>query len=789
MNKESGTPSLSARAAEALVEQCYGLELQVVGELPSYMDQNFRLRVAGAELGKESGEGEKSYLLKISNLRVPRQDLEAQNEALGFLHRREIDVLVPRVVPGLDGRGLSRVETEQGAFDVRLLTWVPGQLLSRAEPLSVELLQSLGDLVARCDLSLFGFDHPTVPRDLIWDPAQATRVRELLPLIEDPNKRELAGSFLLEHETRVAPRLGRLRRSVIHGDPNPLNVLMADSADGPRAEGLIDFGDLMKTATVCDLAIATAYAMMGQEDPLEAAGRVVAGYHRILPLTSEEVEVLHGLICSRLVVSVAMAAKEKKSRADAAYVTSSEAPAWELLERLAGESSEEVAARFRAAIGCSPRSPTAKLSRSEILEARDRHAGANLSLSYTEPLEIVRGSMQYLYDRQGRAYLDLVNNVCHVGHCHPRVVAAAQRQMAVLNTNTRYLHDQLARYTHRLSATLPEPLEVCFLVCSGSEANDLALRLARAYTGSSDVICIDGAYHGHTNALIDISPYKFSGPGGNGLAEHVQVVPMPDGYRGLYRREGPNWSAPYVEHVAEAAASCRRRHGLAAFFAEALLGCGGQLELPAGFLEGAFRLVRDAGGVCVSDEVQIGFGRMGDHFWGFETQGVVPDIVTLGKPIGNGHPMAAVVTRREIAEAFANGMEYFNTFGGNPVSCAVGLAVLDVIEDEGLQERAKILGKRFKVGLDELSSRHQLIGEIRGRGLFLGVELVRDRETLEPAAPEAKAVIEEMKSRGILLSVDGPLHNVLKIKPPMVLTEQDIDRTLESLDRVLLAVG
>ena len=429
-----------------------------------------------------------------------------------------------------------------------------------------------------------------------------------------------------------------------------------------------------------------------------------------------------------------------------------------------------------------PRSPTS----AGIIAARQHRIGPSLSVSYRRPLHIVRGWMQHLYDAEGRAYLDLVNNVAHVGHCHPRVVRALRRQAGVLNTNTRYLHEGLVEYAQRLTQLLPEPLRVCFFVCSGTEANELALRLARAHTGRRDVVVIDHAYHGNTNALIELSPYKFNGPGGAGAPPHVHVVPMPDPYRGPYRGRTVESGRQYAAHVRETVQRLEREgRPAAAFFAEPILSCGGQIEPPERYLAEAFRHVREAGGVCVADEVQVGFGRVGTHVWGFETQDAVPDIVTLGKPIGNGHPLGAVVTTSEIAASFANGMEYFNTFGGNPVSCAVGLAVLDVIQDEGLQERALHVGGRLAGGLCELMRRHHVIGDVRGRGLFLGVELVFDRATLEPAPRHAAYVIERMRERGILLSTDGPLHNVLKIKPPLVLTESDVDRVLETLDAVL----
>ena len=426
------------------------------------------------------------------------------------------------------------------------------------------------------------------------------------------------------------------------------------------------------------------------------------------------------------------------------------------------------------------------MSADDILALRRRHLGGSLRLSYRRPLHIVRGERQFLYDEEGRAYLDCVNNVCHVGHGHPRVVEAACRQMAVLNTNTRYLHENIVEYADRLCGTFPEPLEVCFFVCSGSEANELALRLARVATGRHDVVVLDGAYHGNTGGTVELSPYKFAGPGGAGRPEHVHVAPAPDPYRGPFRRSDPKSGELYAEGVAEqlAAASSRDRPA-AAFFAESVPGCAGQIVPPEGFLASAFEHARAAGAVAVADEVQVGFGRAGTHWWGFEVQEALPDIVTLGKPIGNGHPMGAVVTTREIADAFDNGMEYFNTFGGNPVSCAIGLAVLDVIEDEGLMENARKVGARFRDGLGELAGTCPIIGDVRGLGLFIGAELVLDADALTPASEPAARIVNEMRERGILLSTDGPFANVIKIKPPLVFTAEDADRVVNELEAVM----
>ena len=423
-------------------------------------------------------------------------------------------------------------------------------------------------------------------------------------------------------------------------------------------------------------------------------------------------------------------------------------------------------------------------------EKRRAVLGASLSLSYADPIHVVRGIGAYLYDDTGRRYLDTVNNVPHVGHGNPRVAEAIARQSRVLNTNTRYLHTGIVALAEELLARFPASLEVVFPVSSGSEANELALRMARRHTGADGVVCLEGGYHGNTGGLVEISHYKFAGPGGAGPSDRVVAAAMPDAYRGRFRRRGGGRDEKLgVRYAREVAGAVRllgdRGHGAAAFVAEPILSCGGQIEPPPGYLKAAYGHVREAGGVCVADEVQVGFGRVGDAFWGFELQGVVPDIVTLGKPMGNGHPVAAVVTTREIADSFANGMEYFSTFGGNPVSCAAARAVLAEIDGRGLVEHARTAGAGLLEGLRELAARHAPVGDVRGRGLFLGIEIVRDRESREPFPEACAYIVNRARAMGVLLSVDGPDHNVLKVKPPMVFSEDDGALLVETLDEIL----
>jgi len=418
------------------------------------------------------------------------------------------------------------------------------------------------------------------------------------------------------------------------------------------------------------------------------------------------------------------------------------------------------------------------MTNDEILAARQRFVGGNVSVGYRRPLQVVRGAMQYLFDEAGRRYIDAYNNVPHVGHCHPRVVDAATRQISALSTNTRYLDEHLARFAERLAGTLPEPLRICYFVNSGSEANELALRLARAHTRQRDLIVLDAAYHGNTTTLIDISPYKFNGPGGNGKPPWVHVVPVPDRYRGDFRG-----AADYADAVGQAIDELRADGaGLCGFIAESCPSVGGQIMFPPGYLAAVYRHVRDAGGVSIADEVQTAYGRIGTHCYAFEEQGVVPDIVVLGKPIGNGYPLGAVVTTPEIAASFDNGMEFFSTFGGSTVSCAVGLAVLDVVRDERLQAHARAVGDHLLGRLRSLPERSALVGDVRGSGLFIGVELVRDRGTREPAGAEASDVVNRLREEGILIGPDGPHHNVLKIRPPMPFSIEDADVVASALE-------
>ena len=421
-------------------------------------------------------------------------------------------------------------------------------------------------------------------------------------------------------------------------------------------------------------------------------------------------------------------------------------------------------------------------SNEELIGYRKQHLGKSMSLQYKKPLKIVRGEGVYLLDELGRKYLDTVNNVAHVGHENPRVIKAGHKQTAILNTNSRYLHENINLLAKKILATLPPELSVVHFVNSGSEANELAIRMAKTVTGKEDVIASQVGYHGNTNICVDISSYKFDGKGGKGAPDHTHIFPLPDAFRGKYR--GKNTGEKYAEEVQQCIDKIHQKGlGVSALIVEPIISCGGQIELPEGFLSRAYAAVRKAGGLCISDEVQVGCGRLGNSFWGFQLHNVLPDIITIGKPIGNGHPLAAVVCTESVANSFANGMEFFNTFGGNPVSCAIGTAVLQTVKKEKLQENALEVGTFLKEQLLNLAKDFPIIGDVRGQGFFLGIELVDAQK--KPLPKQTDYLINRMKAHGILMSSDGLDHNVLKIKPPLVFSKENAQQLLWYLRKIL----
>ena len=420
-------------------------------------------------------------------------------------------------------------------------------------------------------------------------------------------------------------------------------------------------------------------------------------------------------------------------------------------------------------------------SEREILKRRDAVLGPAYRLFYEEPVHIVRGQGVWLFDSAGKRYLDVYNNVASVGHCHPRVVAAICEQAAVLNTHTRYLHETIVEYAERLLATFPGELANVMFTCTGSESNDLAIRIAKAYTGAEGIIVTSLAYHGITDAVSKLSPSL--GPNVP-RGTFVRTVAAPD----LYRSKTGDVGAEFASRVRDAIADLRSQGvRIAALVCDTIFSSDGILADPPGFLRGAVEAVRSEGGLFIADEVQAGFARTGTAMWGFQRHGVIPDIVTLGKPMGNGHPIAGVVVKPGVVEEFGRTARYFNTFGGNPVACAAALATLSVIEDDHLVENARVVGSYMRQRLEQLAVKHEKIGDVRGSGLFIGLELVRDRVGKEPDAELASHLVNSARRAGVLISATGPGANVLKIRPPLVFKKEHAEILVDTLSNILSA--
>ncbi|MEM7785152.1 MAG: aminotransferase class III-fold pyridoxal phosphate-dependent enzyme, partial [Planctomycetota bacterium] len=711
MDDVRSKPHFTSADAAAIASEHFKI-LGEVTELPGERDQNFKV----------SGE-DGTFVIKVAHPNTTQAQLELENAAIQIagslrhihspsLIRSEMAALI-EPIRGSDG---------QTCF-TRCLTFLPGTPVAELTP-SSSVIEKIGMGLGELDLALANLNRiPSAKRELQWDLKNAAQIVSAGEF-ENENQASILRHFLGLFDS-IKERFHGLRESLIHNDANDYNLLIEIAEAGDTSIGLIDFGDLIYSKLINELAICAAYLILENEQPVDTICSLVSGYHSQHPLTESELSVLFPMTAMRLCQSVVIAKQQRKLQPDNEYLSITERPAWATLEKLIDLDPSEVHMRISKICAQTPiqtrnevESNDESLNSETIQQLRNKHLSPSLSLSYDQPIHIVRGSGQYLYDSSDITYLDCVNNVCHVGHCHPEVVAAATSQIRTLNTNTRYLHENIVRYAKRLTETLPPKLEVCFFVNSGSEANDLAIRLIRAYTNKTGLVVMDHAYHGHTQALIQISPYKFNGRGGQGQPKHVAVLPMPDGVRGPYRYDEPNFSQRYVDLAIQAIVNLENLEcGIGGFFAEAILSCGGQVTLPFGYLRDIYREIRSRGGICVADEVQVGFGRVGKSFWGFELHDVTPDIVTMGKPIGNGHPMAAVVTTRAIAESFDNGMEYFNTYGGNPVSSAVGISVLDVIAKEKLKDHAARVGKILLDGFHRLQMDHECIGDVRGEGL------------------------------------------------------------------------
>lgn len=699
--------------------------------------------------------------------------LQAETDILHSL-QHQFKSRIPNPVPFEDGLYVKLMEWDGQKLIGRLLTFLEGEFFGNLNPEAAEY-QGLGRFLAELDLELGKkSSYILESRKWEWDLQYLELIQKYLDDIPSAKERNTVKYFLQQYEEVVRPLLPHLRKSIIYNDANEWNLLL--NQDNQVA--LIDFGDLAFSPLINELAVAMTYAAYDKEAYLPPCIALLQGYHEVLPLEDKELGLLYYLIAARLCISVCNAAHARKTDPENSYASISENMAWKMLYAWLKFNPKLVENSFREAVGF-PTKPITTLE--ESLHYRQKYLSKILSVSYSQPIHMERAAFQYMYDAYGHTFLDAYNNIPHVGHSHPKVVEAGQRQMGKLNTNTRYLYDLLPQYAEKLLAKFPTSLNRVFFVNSGSAASDLAIRMAKWHTKREGIAVVEHGYHGNTQISIDISDYKFSNPKGQGQKDYILKVPIPDAYRGKHAGS----EIPGKEYAKEAQALMDHFHWpLAAFIAEPIVGCGGQVPLAEGYLHELYPAVRAQGGLCISDEVQTGFGRVGEHFWGFEQHGVVPDMVILGKPMGNGHPMGAVVCTQEVAESFEKGVEFFSSFGGNPVSCAIGLAVLDVMEEEGLQENAKLVGNYYKSLFEQLKQQYASLGDVRGSGLFLGVDLVKPG-TKEEDEQLAKWIKNQLRERFILISTDGPKDSVLKTKPPLMFTRENALQVVEEMESIL----
>ena len=973
----------------------FNLKKIKLSRLNSERDVNFLIK----------GIGKKQYVVKISNPKETLSQLKYQDSLISHLRlSSELRKIYPEI---LHKKILFYKDSNQRKCAVRVLTYIDGSMYAKSK-ITTYTEKSLGRLLALQSWQLQSFMDNQAIRNFEWDPSNIIWAKKFINLFKGSNK-NIIKDTIEEHDKFVFKNIKNLRHSVTHGDPNDYNIVV----NKEHIIGFIDFGDSIYAPVINDLAIALSYALMRSQNLYKSLQNIVGNYNEIYHLNSKEIYSLLSLIKSRLVITLVMAAKQRKKYPDNKYLSISENNAWDLIYKLhkvdpyffiavirdicnlepvsnfskklklfknqqfsnifdfelsninkkvvnfdktsillktkpSNKKLDNLVGKFLkkdigiglykekrkvyksnhyiSSLNKSKRrdvhlgidifvkentpiksplngkviilhnnnfkydygptvilehkinnykfftlyghlnkkclkklkvgqnikkgewigeigdykingnwpphlhfqimtsllnevdnfpgvgeeyllkiweqiSPdpniilqipesffTNKVTKEKILKKRKRNIGRNLSISYQEPLHMLEAKDQFFYDEHGRKYLDCVNNISHVGHSNKMVHNALVKQNLKMNTNTRYLYNIINQYSDRLLEKFPKKLNKIFFVCTGSEANDLALRIAKTYTKANNVLVMNNAYHGHTNSLIDLSPYKFNSKGGEGQKDYVHVLRMPDEIRGKWTKKNNKWVNKYIEEAKELInKNFNHKYSLSCFFFESILGCGGQIELPKEYLKNIVRFVRQKNALCIADEVQTGFGRVGNNFWAFEEHGIVPDIVTLGKPMGNGHPIAAVVTTTQIANAFNNGMEYFNSFGGNPVSCAVGDAVLDVIEKENLQKNAKIVGDYFVKQLRKIQIKFpNYISKISGKGLFIGIDLIVNGNLSLPNQKLATKLINTLRLRGILLSTDGPYNNVIKIKPPLVFNKHNVDFVCSEIEKFLI---
>jgi len=726
----------------------YNFSLKSFKKLDGYGSLNYKVTT----------ESNQTYLLKVYQDPDDFDIINAESDLIShFASKLNIDFTTTI----RNSAGESITKFKDGSF-CRLLNFIEGRHLTNKD-ISDELLTQLGETLALLHKHApkKGF-YPISARKITWDLQHADQLTEYLSYIPNAFNKNRALYFFDAFQQKVLPHAHKFEKGFIHNDLNENNLIL-------RSEGLagiIDFGDAVFGPFIFDIGICLCYLLMLNPNPQLICNSILKAYSNHRTLSKDEIDALYYIIGARLFMSVAHSSKAKALETDTDYILGSEASAWNLLHHWLKISPLKI-----KSIGYDIFNITApEYSPESIEKKRVSYIAPSLSTSYEKAIHFKSAAFQYMYDQDGNTYLDAYNNIPIVGHEHPVISRAVSHQIRKLNTNTRYNFESLTSYAEKLLNLCPEHLTKVIFVNSGSAASDLAVRIARTFTGNYNIGIIDQSYHGNTNLGIEISEYKYNGKGGSGRKNFVVNLPL------ISKSNTQSYSKILDELNAQ-------NEALACIIAEPISGCGGQVPIHKSYMEALQAYCREKNIPFILDEVQTGFGRVGTHFWAHEQQEIHPDILILGKPIGNGHPLAAVVMTEKLAQAFDNGMEFFSSFGGNPVSCVVGETVLDIIDAENLQENALEVGSYFIELLQKMQFAHPEIKEVRGTGLFLGVELHGDNNN---GTNIAKFIKEYLKANFVLTSTDGLYNNVLKIKPPLCFNKENVVRYCELLTEAII---
>jgi 4-aminobutyrate aminotransferase-like enzyme/Ser/Thr protein kinase RdoA (MazF antagonist) len=743
---EATPPAFGPADASAIAQRLFGISGPAV-DLGSERDQTFLI------------DGAPGGVLKISNLGEQPATLDAELAALQHIAAADPELPVAHQLLPLDpaGEGLERYRPRfdgpDGAHFVRLFERLHGRSMVGGRELDDAATVAYGATTARLARAMRGFFHPAAGRHLMWDTKHTLDLRPLVDSIPEPDRRAMIGRILDRFGQRVTPRFGRLRAQVVHGDLALDNVLLDDRN---RVAGIVDFGDIVHTSLVTDLAAAMASVLRGRDpaDVFRSARLMLDGYQSVTPLEPLELDLMADVLSARLAVIVTISAwRVIRHPENADYITNWDADTWTMIEQFDGLGADAVAHELGAA--------TPAVDDAQLAVRRRRALGPAITPpTYARPVHVASGSGVWLHEAGGRRLLDAYNNVPVVGHCHPRVTEAVVRQTRALNTHARYLYEPLVELAERLIASFPAGLglDTVMVVNSGSEANDLAWRIALAATGNAGGVVTDFAYHGVTAAIADLAPEEWVG--GHRPA-HVETLAGLDG-------------AAAADAVARLDS---RGLGPAAVFLDTGFTSDGFLEPDVADVAAVADAVREGGGLVVADEVQAGHGRTGRDLWSFQGYGLRPDMVTIGKPMGNGYPVAALVTRSDLAERFAATTEFFSTFGGNPVAAAAAVCVLDVIDDYRLVEHVARVGPALRAAIERTLAGDAEVVAVRGRGLLIGIELRRPER--------ARLIVDRMRAQGVLIGRTGRAENVLKIRPPLVFADEHIPVLTGALEAAL----